>query len=351
MANTLRALLPDGTLPSAARAEVAQMIKESAPSGVTMVAGTVSLTSEDQGRPPFVVATTAGATVQGVTLNANQMAAFWYFGGAWQVMVHGQDSTWRNTAAPDNRTAITPIAPTFTNSPTGGGTWTTTAQPGIAYSPASGTAVAGQTVTVTASITDSAQYRFATGATTSWTHTFFNPNGPVSDDFSGAAGPLAGRSTPTGGLTWATSGASPGWKLTGDGGIIPTDTSAGVSNINTLPTVTNVATVSIAYSGRVGRFDIGFGDHGFIQASITQNGEVTLYVNGGEAVKAAGFPGGASGTVGFSYNGSVAKLIHNGTEVGSATVTVGAIRPFQIRSQGLNTSVRLDNLSITGAGQ
>lgn len=66
-------------------------------------------------------------------------------------------------------TQVTAAGPTWTdNTTSGGGTWTTPTEAGVTYSPASGTATAGQSVTVTAT----AKAGYALTGVTSWQHTF-----------------------------------------------------------------------------------------------------------------------------------------------------------------------------------
>ena len=73
-------------------------------------------------------------------------------------------------------TPVVPLAPTFTDTPNGGGTWTTPTQTGIIYTPASGTAEPGQMVTVTAASSDPTKYRIE--GVYSWSHTFPVGTGP-----------------------------------------------------------------------------------------------------------------------------------------------------------------------------
>ena len=314
--------------------------------GSRSVSGTVKFTTEDQALPPFVVATTTGATVEGVTLTAGQMAAFWYLNGAWHVMVHGQDTAWRSTAKPDTRIAVNPIAPTFTNDTTnGGGTWTTSSQAGVRFTPASGTATPGQKVTVTASLSDPTKYKFASGAQTTWTFTFLDPFAPIADDFAGAAGVLlAGRATPTGGVLWSQSGTTAQWKLDGTGGVVPSVTTASVSN--TLATTSNVMDITVTYSDRVGRFDFGFGLTTLVIATMDL-GNSALFVGGavaGETPK----DGSTSGTLRLRYDGSTVTAYKNGVQFAQKTgVTPPTEKTFAIRTNAAGDSVRLSALSLT----
>ena len=67
--------------------------------------------------------------------------------------------------------AVVPQPPVFVdNTTSGGGTWTTPTQAGVVYTPASGTATAGQMVTVTAASSDPTKYRIE--GVYSWSHTF-----------------------------------------------------------------------------------------------------------------------------------------------------------------------------------
>ena len=334
-----------GLVTEARLAEALEGFTPSAGAGTRLVSGTVTLSTEDQGLGPFVVATQAGATVEGVALSAGQMAAFWYLSGAWHVMVHGQDQAWRSTAKPDTRIAVTPTGPTFTNATSGsGGTWTTPNQTGVVYTPASGTGTAGQQVTVTATISDPAVYKFAAGAKTSWTYSFPDPSKPIADTFVGAAGPLAGHTTTTGGLAWEGSTNS-GWNLTGDGKVVPSNTAAICSN--TLPTFTNTADVSIEYSERTGRFQIGFGDHNKgVAMGVAFNGEILCFVNGSNIRSPQLWKTAPSGTLRFRYDGSTTTFWHDGVQVATKTGVTVAVDRFQIRSNG-DGPAKLSNLTVT----
>lgn len=80
-------------------------------------------------------------------------------------------------------TEVTPTGPTWTDSGLGGGTWTTPTEPGVTYTPASGTAAAGQVVTVVAT----AKPGYALVGTKSWTHTFRQPAAAYFANFAGDA--------------------------------------------------------------------------------------------------------------------------------------------------------------------
>lgn len=85
-------------------------------------------------------------------------------------------------------TSVTATPPTWTdNTAAGGGSWTTPAITGVTYSPASGSASSGQSVTVTAT----AQSGYALTGITSWTHVF--PAAP-----SGFAAPTTARTVAIG---------------------------------------------------------------------------------------------------------------------------------------------------------
>ena len=121
-------------------------------------------------------------------------------------------SSWSHTfSTATDPTPVTPTGPTWTDDTVnGGGTWTTPTQTGVTYSPASGTATPGQSVTVTAT----AQSGYTLSGTTSWSHTF--PNAPssvtVTDTFNRADNPTSLGTTETGGKTWQIDGGT--WGIT-----------------------------------------------------------------------------------------------------------------------------------------
>ena len=79
-------------------------------------------------------------------------------------------ASWQHTySTAVGDTPVTASAPVWVDdSASGGGTWTTPTITGVTYSPASGTATSGQTVTVTAA----ANPGYALSGTASWQHTF-----------------------------------------------------------------------------------------------------------------------------------------------------------------------------------
>ena len=308
--------------------------------GSRSVSGTVTFKPEEQALPPFVVATTTGATVEGVTLTAGQMAAFWYLNEAWHVMVHGQDTAWRSTAKPDTRIVVTPTGPTWKDE-TSGGTWTTPAQTGIVYTPASGTAAAGQVVTVTATIADSAKYRFPQGGVTSWTHTFPDPTVPIRESFDGPAGTaLAGTMTDTGGKVWAGSG----WTLDGAGAA----TASGASGVS-ISTPSNKADVTLTYGKVTGhRLDFGFGGHDRLQVSVfsAAGNKLEVYTNGSSVYQSPNTAIPAGGTLRFRYDGSTLTVWFNGTQLYTAAATIQPAN-FRIGTQGTETTASVSDLTIT----
>lgn len=130
---------------------------------------------------------------------------------AWEAANPGKVALWFDALA--NLTPVTPTGPTWTDDAVnGGGTWTTPAQTGVTYSPASGTATPGQTVTVTAT----AQTGYVLQGTTTWTHTFpADPNEPVGDDyFTDFSGASVGSAPPAG---WTPKWVSGTWAVVDDG--------------------------------------------------------------------------------------------------------------------------------------
>ena len=119
-------------------------------------------------------------------------------------------TTWSHTfSTATDPIEVTATAPTWTDDTiNGGGTWTTPTIAGVTYSPASGTATAGESVTVTAT----ADSGYTLTGTTSWTHTF--PVEPVAgtitlaDTFDRADGNLVGTSVDTGSAVWAVDAAN-----------------------------------------------------------------------------------------------------------------------------------------------
>lgn len=326
-------------------------------SGARAVSGVVAFSAEDQTLPPFVVATTTGATVEGVTLTAGQMAAFWYLNGAWHVMVHGQDTAWRSTAKPDTRIAVTPAGPTFTNDTAkGGGTWTTPAQTGVTYTPASGTASPGQTVTVTATISDPAAYKFATGAKTSWVHKFLDLSVPITDSFTGPAGTLlAGRVTEGQALTWEVDADTAQLTLTGSGSA--SAPAVGTRSANILRPAKTKVEVSFDYSNLGTRLDVGFisgtvssGRQLLLAAAVLENKNIALFANKAVAVETGAVSTRTSGRVRFRYDGADVSLWVDDTLVGTKT-GVGPITltPFMVESRMVATTTnatQISNLSI-----
>ena len=136
-------------------------------SGIELVSGTVTLDSS--GAPIREFYATGSATINGVTFPAGT-AVVWRrtIDGQWgYIVVDG----WTDTGGdPDPELiTVTATAPTWTDDAiNGGGTWTTPTITGVAYSPASGTATPGQSVTVSAT----AQTGYQLAGTSSWTHSF-----------------------------------------------------------------------------------------------------------------------------------------------------------------------------------
>lgn len=128
-------------------------------SGVREVSGTVTL---DATGPRILEFYTVGAaTIGGVQFPEDTAVVFRRTAdGAWSHLT----VDWYGGV-----TTITPTAPTFTDDPeNGGGAWSTPTITGVTYSPASGTATPGQSVTVTAT----AQPGYVLQGTSSWQHTF-----------------------------------------------------------------------------------------------------------------------------------------------------------------------------------
>lgn len=154
----------------------------------------------------YVNTASAPITVNGQSLAAGAWVVFGWSGSAWVQMSTG-------TLIPPggNLTSVTPTGPTWTDDTiNGGGTWTTPTQTGVTYSPASGTANPGQSVTVTAT----AQPGYTLSGTTSWTRAF--PSAPgavtVADSFNRADNPTSLGTTETGGKTWQIDGGT--WGIT-----------------------------------------------------------------------------------------------------------------------------------------
>ena len=314
--------------------------------GSRLVSGGVEFSAEDESLPPFVVATTTGATVEGVALTAGQMAAFWYLNGAWHVMVHGQDTVWRSTAKPDTRIAVTPAAPTFTNDTTnGGGTWTTTSQAGVRFTPASGTATPGQKVTITATLSDPDTYRFAAGAQTSWVYTFLDVNAPIGDTFAGPAGTaLTGRNVTSGTGTWTKGNEAYGFKLDGSGGIVPSDSTLYIDNFLT-HTFTSFE-VAFSYSDVVGRGNMVLGKGRTDMGVFISPTNVILYASGDVAkVSTSG-----SGRIRLRWEAATGTITawHDGVLMGSKA---GVTPPTTYQTLHPNTragqSIRISDLTIT----
>lgn len=134
--------------------------------GVEEVSGTVTLAADGPRLRQFY---TVGASVIGgetfavdTALVARRTAA-----GTWQVAaVDGAE--WRAFSSTP-LTSVTASGATWTDdTANGGGTWSTPTETGVTYTPASGTATPGQSVTVTAT----AQAGYTITGTTSWSHTF-----------------------------------------------------------------------------------------------------------------------------------------------------------------------------------
>lgn len=107
---------------------------------------------------------TIGATVEekagNVPIFGSQVEA-----QAWEAAHPGLTALWFDAGY----TEVTATGPTWTDDDiNGGGTWTTPTQEGVVYSPASGTAQPGQTVTVNAT----AEPGHVLVGTKTWTHTF-----------------------------------------------------------------------------------------------------------------------------------------------------------------------------------
>lgn len=103
-------------------------------------------------------------------------------GGQWRAFSDLFDTEDDSTPPPAVPISVTAVAPTWTDdAANGGGTWTNATTTGVTYTPASGTATSGQTVTVTA--TAKSGY-VLTNPGASWAHTFpAAPAGPFTDDF------------------------------------------------------------------------------------------------------------------------------------------------------------------------
>lgn len=136
-------------------------------SGIELVSGTVTLGSS--GTPIREFYTTGTAIIGGVSFPAGTAIVFRRtIGGQWgYIVVDGWTAT---GSIPDPELiTVTATAPNWTDDAiNGGGTWTTPTIAGVTYSPASGTATLGQTVTVIAI----AQTGYQLNGTSSWTHTF-----------------------------------------------------------------------------------------------------------------------------------------------------------------------------------
>ena len=151
-----RGLLPDGSLPSVARAEVEQIVAEAAPAGggVEEVSGTMTL---DPARSFAEVFAVAAATVEGEPLAAGEAAVFRRFSGAWQVMVLDadglpRDSGWRSPGEASDLIPVTPLAPLWVlDEVAGGGSWSTLPQTGLSWDRPTGVAASGEEVVLTAS--------------------------------------------------------------------------------------------------------------------------------------------------------------------------------------------------------
>lgn len=90
---------------------------------------------------------------------------------AWEAENPGRVALWfdSGTEPEPGDVEVTATGPTWTDDTVnGGGTWTTPTETGITYSPASGTATPGQSVTVTAT----AKPGYVLQGTSSWQHTF-----------------------------------------------------------------------------------------------------------------------------------------------------------------------------------
>lgn len=136
-------------------------------SGIELASGTVTLSS--YGAPVREFYCTSAATINGVSFPAGT-AVVWRrtIGGQWGYIVV-DDWTAAGSAPDPGLITVTATAPNWTDDATnGGGTWTTPTITGVTYSPASGTATPGQTVTVTAA----AQSGYQLSGTASWTHQF-----------------------------------------------------------------------------------------------------------------------------------------------------------------------------------
>src|SRR5690606_28466636 len=97
---------------------------------------------------------------------------------AWEDQNPGRSALWFDAGY----ITVTPAGPTWTDDVLGGGTWTTPDEEGVTYSPASGTADPGQTVTVTA--TPDPGYVLI--PPTTWTHTFPEVPDTIFTDFTDA---------------------------------------------------------------------------------------------------------------------------------------------------------------------
>ena len=167
-------------------------------SGIELVSGTVTLVNS--GSPIREFYCISAATIGGISFPTGT-AVVWRrtTGNQWGYIV--VDGWTVPGSDPDPELIpVTATAPNWTDDTTdGGGAWTTPSITGVTYSPVSGTATPGQTVTVTAT----AQTGYQLTGTTSWTHTFPIAGAPDPVEVTATA-PTWTDDTDNGGGTWST---------------------------------------------------------------------------------------------------------------------------------------------------
>ena len=327
MANTIRALLPDGTLPTATEQQVRDLIQTEAPAPDLSAYPTtdeVEVMITKSGPP-------AGTTPIFETLAEAR---------AWEEANPGRLALTMEASTPDtvppNPGTLSVIVDAARADLTATGATDDRGIAGYAFSRDNGTTWTAWQAAPTARLEGlmaSTKYTFrhrvrdaglnvsVGGAVVK--STLAGPFLGATDGFTGAAGSIIGRTTETGGRTWL-QGMAADFVSSGPG--VPTAASGRVaSGGGVVEMLAPTGYVEMDYAMTSGSLRIGIASDQVqataIMAQIDAGAMAARIYQGPTQLRAVALPGGESGRVRFTYTGTEAILSINGTEIARANVT------------------------------